>query len=386
MDRSVMDRLVLTRHLFELANQSLKITNDVGLHSCANLMQDAVEAFLIAVADHLNASIAPRTDFDKYFVQIDRAIAPKELPLKTRLLRLNQIRVSSKHHGILPPRGECESLANTARDFFEQVSAEHMGVNFLTATPIDLLTGGETKTLLAQAKLDREAGDLESCILNCRKALYLEVEHDYDVSQFRANAPAERGFLAALGRYSKAPFYAQSDSYVRDNVRDATDFIVFDHATLERSLLTDGVDPTTFWNVLRLTPALWRARDTKQWFVKRDLELIASEALIDNVDYVLSSTVEMVLAMHTRKRAIKFPPHGRFEVEVTLAREGIPVYRKADSKSEVVGTTPPGLTSMEAEFNIDGVEDGERYWNVLARLEDRFLTGYVLQSDLSFEK
>ena len=143
MDRSVMDRLVLARHLFELASQSLKIPNDVGLHSCANLMQDAVEAFLLAMADHVNASIDSKTEFDKYFVQINQKIAPKELPFKMKLQRLNHIRVSSKHKCILPPRSECDSLANTVRDFFEQVSAEHMGVNFLTATPIDLLTNGE---------------------------------------------------------------------------------------------------------------------------------------------------------------------------------------------------------------------------------------------------
>jgi hypothetical protein len=374
--------LVLSRQLFELARQNLKIQNDVSLHACANLMQDAVEAFLLTVADHVNAAIDDKTPFDKYFVQINAAIQPKELPFKTKLLRLNRIRVSSKHQCILPPKGECESLAITVLDFFEQVSTEHLGVNFLTATPIDLLNDGEPKKLLVQAQRDRATGELVDCVLNCRKALYIEIEHDYDISQFRTDAPKEIGLAAAFGPFSKAPFFAKSDDYVRKNVRNAADFIVFDHATIERELLRDGVDPTMFWNILRLTPAMWRARDSKQWFVRRDLELLTNEALSENVDYVLTSTLEIVLSIHTKRRSVKWRAPRRFNV--TLAHESVPVFQKADCKSEVVGTTSPGVMTLETEFDIEGIWDDKHYWMVYDR--DRLLIGYVLESDLVFKE
>lgn len=61
------------------------------LFSAVNLFQDAVEVFLVAVADYVEASIDQNTKFDKYFVQINQKIAPKELPFKSKLLRLNRV-------------------------------------------------------------------------------------------------------------------------------------------------------------------------------------------------------------------------------------------------------------------------------------------------------
>lgn len=382
MDRSVIDRLVLSRHLLEVGRQGLGITSDVGLHTFANLTQDAIEVFLVALADHIGAPIPPRADFDKYFVHIDARLSPKELPLKNKLLRLNRIRVNSKHEGILPPRGECESLAISARDFLEQVSEEHLKINFWTATPIDLLIDGEAKDLLIRSKQDRDALQLRDCIINCRKAIYVEIENNYDISQFRKDAPKENGLASIFGPFSNAPYYTQNENYINEKILDVTDFIVIDHAHLDRTLLSNGVDPTMFWNVLRLTPAIWRARDTQQWYVKHDLDLLTDEATAQNADYVLASTIEIVLAIHTKRRSVKSPHYARFEV--TIAREGVPIYRKADKTSEMAGVTPPGLTKLTADFDIDGL-DGERYWRVSAVQIGSMLFGYVLETDLSFD-
>lgn len=381
MDRSIIDRLVLSRHLLELGKQGLASKSDAGLHTFVNLVQDAIEVFLVALADHVDAALAARSDFDKYFTHINTKLEPKQLPLKGRLLRLNRLRVSSKHEGILPPRGECESLLVSTQDFLEQLSSEHFGLNFWTATPIDLLIDGEAKSLLAQAKANHDSFNFAECITDCRKALYVEIESDYDISQFRANAAKETSLASLFGPYSNAPYYSQNQAYIDEHVRDVTDFIVVDHAHLDRRLLRDGVDPTMLWNVWRLSPAVWRARDTKHWYVKRDLDLLTDEALAKNVDYVFSSAVEAVLAIHTKKRSIKSPKYASFEV--TVAREGIPVFRKADKNSVLEGTTPPGLTKLTADFDIEGL-DGERYWRVSSIQPGKLLYGYVLQSDLSF--
>src|SRR5262245_25643657 len=106
MDIEVIRRVCLARHLYELGVASLRSANDLYLLSAVNLLQDAVEAFLLAVADFVSASVGERNDFDKYFVNINEKIAPKALPFKDRLLRLNKTRVSSKHHGIQPARDE----------------------------------------------------------------------------------------------------------------------------------------------------------------------------------------------------------------------------------------------------------------------------------------
>src|SRR4030042_5207864 len=146
MDIEVIRRICLARHLYELGIASLKSANDLYLFSGVNLLQDAVEAFMLALADFVGASLDERTSFDKYFVLINDKIKPKELPFKNRLLHLNRIRVDSKHHGIQPARDECERLVVAVREFFDEVSSSILNVNFTTISEIDLLKEGETKT------------------------------------------------------------------------------------------------------------------------------------------------------------------------------------------------------------------------------------------------
>jgi len=158
MDIEIVRRISLARHLYELAASSLRSSNDLHLFSAANLLQDAVEAFLLAIADHVGAAIDQNTKFDKYFVLINEKIAPKELPFKSRLLRLNRVRVDSKHYGIQPARDECGRLAVAAREFFDEASASLLGVSFSTISAIDLLEDGEAKQILLEAKASLEKG------------------------------------------------------------------------------------------------------------------------------------------------------------------------------------------------------------------------------------
>src|SRR5690554_4164314 len=110
MDIEVVRRVCLARHLYGMSKDHLNSTNDLYLFSTVNLLQDAVEAFLLAMADFVDAAVDQRTTFDRYFVLINEKISPKELPFKAQLLRLNRIRVDSKHYGIQPSRQEVERL------------------------------------------------------------------------------------------------------------------------------------------------------------------------------------------------------------------------------------------------------------------------------------
>lgn len=190
MDIDIVRRLSLARYLFELGQSGLRSSNDLQLFAAANLLQDSVEAFLIAVAEYVGAEFDQNTKFDKYFVNIDAKIAPKELPFKVKLLRLNRIRIDAKHHGIQPARDECDRVAVSVREFFDEVSLSVFGVVFASVSAIDLLDDGEPKTLLLDAKAALEAGKPDECVISCRKALYLEVESSYDVSAYKDGKPS----------------------------------------------------------------------------------------------------------------------------------------------------------------------------------------------------
>lgn len=375
MDIEIVRRIALARHLNQLAITSLRSKNDLHLFATANLLQDAAEAFLLAIADHVGASVDQNTKFDKYFVEIDKRIAPKVLPFKTKLMRLNRIRIDSKHYGIQPARDECDRLAVTLREFFDEVSLSILGVVFSTVSAIDLLEDQDSKNVLLEAKAALETGDFPACSIACRKALYLEIEWNYDISKFKDEKP-----LGLLSGYSLAPYFTRNKEYIEENVSDPTDFIVLDYSKLDQQLLKDGIDPTAYWNLWRLTPEVYRRTD-KTWVVKEDFDKLDKELLDDKIEYIFSTTVDVVLGLHTARRAVKSGSHGKYYLD--LRSECVPVFEKADKTSTISSTTPPGLTRIDTDYRVHGLQGDAVYWHVSHIGEDCYLSGFIHAENVS---
>ena len=369
MDIEVIRRVGLARHLFELGSSNLRSQNDLHLFAAVNLVQDAVEAFLIGLADHLQVTFDQNTKFDKYFVLIDEKIAPKELPFKPKILRLNRVRIESKHHGIQPARDECERLTATAREFMDEVSSVHLGAPFATISAIDLLEESESKGHITAAKAALEEKHYEGCIVSCRKAIYVEIEAKYDISRFK-----DGDARAWFGAFSSAPYYARNQKYIAEHVHDPTDYIVLDHAHVDQELLKQGADPTCFWNIWRLTPEVYKMVEGT-WLVKHDFGKLEPSTLGENAEYVFSSTVDLLLAIHTARRAVRWRNHNKYYIE--LAREGVPVYLKADRHSQVSHTTPERLTRLDTDYRIAGLNDEGPYWHVLHYEAGAFISGFI---------
>src|SRR5262245_59023236 len=127
---SIINKLVLARHLFMMSLDSLRSHREIALFAAVNLMQDAVEAFLLAVAEHVKAAIDTGIRFEKYFTRIDERIAPKELPFRSRLLAMNKVRGNSKHFGVKPDRQEVQGFSVVCREFFDESCKSIIGVPF----------------------------------------------------------------------------------------------------------------------------------------------------------------------------------------------------------------------------------------------------------------
>lgn len=349
MNIETIHRIALARHLYQLAISSIQSKNDLHPFAAANLLQDAAEAFLLAVADHVDAAIDQNTKFDKYYVLINERITPKELPFKTKLLRLNRIRVDSKHYCIQPARDECDRLSVSLREFFEEVSLSVLCVAFSTVSAIDLLENGDSKTGLLDAKAALEAGNYSDCSIACRKALYLEIEWKYNIVKFK-DGPLQ-GILAA---HSNAPFFTRNNEYIEKNVLDPADFIALDHSDVDRALLKDGVDPTAFWNLWRLTPEVYQKADN-QWIVKEDFDKLDTDLLAERIEYIFATTVDVVLGLHAARKAVKTSGYGRYYLD--LQREGVSVYEKADKTSKIVATSPPGLIRINTNYRVLGLQE-----------------------------
>jgi hypothetical protein len=369
MDIETIRRIVLSRHLYELAKGSLRSANDMHLFAAANLFQDAVEAFLVGVADHLNANTDQHTKFDRYFVLINEKIAPKELPFKPKLLRLNRIRVDSKHYGIQPDRDECERLSVSVREFFDEVSTSVLDRPFSSISAIDLLREGDAKAFLLDAQNALSEGDHETCAISCRKALYSEVEWDYDISKYADGKP--RGLLSGM---SSAPYYAKNKEFITEHVKEPTDYIVYDHSRVNERLLIAGADNTAFWNVWRLTPEVFKKSDGT-WVVKYDLAKLDETILSDKIEYIFSASLDVVLSLHRTWQATQSGPHENYVLH--LKNEEVPIYAKADVNSQVVGVTPLGVTTVDTNYWIEGLNGDGPYWHISYFQQGMSLFGFV---------
>jgi hypothetical protein len=267
--------------------------------------------------------------------------------------------------------------------FFEEVSAQYIGVHFTTISLVDMLTDNAIKSFLQAAENSLNQGEYESCLIECRKAIFMQFEKHYDAGMY----PRKGGLnllTIASGRGDKVPSYARIAEYIANYVTNPTDLIVIDHDRLERDLLAFGVDRQVFWNVWRLTPAVYRgAGKDSPWIIKRELALVHGDSLKANAEYVFPSTVDMMIAVHKSMAKVKLREHHRFHVD--LANERAPVCEKADKNSIIVGHLPGGVIRVDTDFSVSG-QDGDEYWFVRTfDGDERILEGYLHQSDVAIE-
>ena len=98
---------------------------------------------------------------------------------------------------------------------------------------------------------------------------------------------------------------------------------------------------------------------------------------------VTSSTVDIIIAIHSKKESIKQSTYQRYSVE--LKQEEVPVYEKADINSRVIGRTRKGLTQMDCDFRVTGFQGDGPYWHIHYLEPGYFLFGFIHDDDLKHE-
>jgi len=225
----------------------------------------------------------------------------------------------------------------------------------------------ETKDLLQSAEKAFEAQDYAVVLIECRKAFYVEFERSYDIKTFE-DRDADNSLF---GFGSSAPWYARNKKYIQENVRDPFDYIVLDHDRIERDLASNRIDHTAFWNIWRLTPEVYKLRSgsvldstsVKKWVVKNDRKKLDADGIEQRASYVLENTIDIVLTKQLRWRATRYMSN-RTNYVVTLKREEVPLYKKADRTSEIIRTTPKGVQELTVDYSCDGLKGDATYWHV----------------------
>lgn len=370
IDARTINRILLARRLYELACDHLKSEIDLSLSIGVNLLQDSVEAFLIAIAAHVQADIGDRTNFDQYFDAINKKTG-KVLPLRTRLNDLNKLRVNSKHRGLAPAKSEVSELPIIVRAFFEEVSSSLLGCLFASISLIALMKDGETKDLLKQATISFENGAYEECLVACRKAIYVRIESDYDILPW-ADGKQNIG-LMLMAR--KSPDYARGPEYVEKYVHEPTDYIVLDHDKIEIEFIKLGIDSQSFWNIWRLTPEVYRYDRDGEWVVKREFIKVDEDGIQNRAEYVLDATINLFVLADQKQSSLKSPNYKNYFIN--LREDNVPIYEKADVTSNQIGTTPKGLKKIFVDYTVPGLKKDGLYWKVSHFDDGLHLWGYI---------
>lgn len=378
MRKSVISKILLSRRLYQISLENLNSDNELSLSIGVILLQDSVENFLLAVAEHLNADVGNSTNFNKYFDLINKKLHPKELPFRFRLNSLNKLRVNAKHYGLSPSKSETTGLIETVKEFFEEVSLQVFKKEFVTISLTDLINDGEAKSYLKAAEKDFLNGEYVNVLINCRKAIYVEIETYYDISPYEDESERKGFVLMLMG--CKAPFYARNKKYIDENVKEPTDYIVYDHDKLDIDLLRSGMSRSDYWNVWRLTPRIYRKDKESDWVVKEDFRKLDEEGIKDRAEYVLDSTINLILTKHLDLKRSKSPDYRNYYV--TLKKEMAPIYEKADKNSKIIGTVPEGFTKLFVDSKTPALTGDDVFWHVSHFEDDLHLYGYINSDDI----
>ncbi|MBI3776230.1 MAG: hypothetical protein HY273_11875 [Gammaproteobacteria bacterium] len=375
MNKSILNKLLLSRSLYYLAKENAASASGNRLSIACNLLQDSVECFLLALSEYVNAGIGQRTDFDKYFEQINLKIVPRELPFRLRLIALNKLRVNSKHYGLEPAKAELEPLLMTVLEFFNEVTRIDFGREFATISLVDILHDGEAKDLLRQAESAYESQEYGQCLIRCREAVFVRFESRYDAQPFKNRSNT---FGLTLG--SKVPYFARDQKYIEEYVKEPTDYVIYDHNSIEMVLMKSGVDSVAYWNVWRLTPDVYRKSKDTSWIVKNDLPKLDTEGIRDRAEYVLLATTEMLLAADQNQSRTRSTDYRRFYL--TLNRDAVPVYSKASKLSPIEQTTPAGIRKLFCDFSIESLDGSGTFWHITHYEEGANVYGFVHEDEI----
>lgn len=146
---AILRRLIFAKYLLRLAGDEARKPDPLCAVSML-LQHDAVELVLALGAEHHNVGTR-KTDFAQYFGLLENAIAPETLAHRESMRRLNDARVSLKHHGTTPSRREVLSFYSAARDFVQDNMPRLFGLSFDDVSMANIIEAQPVRECLRRA-------------------------------------------------------------------------------------------------------------------------------------------------------------------------------------------------------------------------------------------
>lgn len=393
LSESVIKKIQMTKLFYELASDCFRIIENIErVGAGIILLQDSVELFLIATCEQLNAGKTINLQFHQYFESIKKKVQVEIIPFENDMLTLNKLRVNVKHYGVKPYIDDCKTLYNNVYLFFKETSESYLQVDFDSISLINLLKNKKIKEIMKQAEVDLKKHNFRECQIGCRKALYLVFEQQFDIRSFEKYEEDSQSFYdfkkVQSRPISQAPKYAKNKQYIKEKVRQPTDFIVIDYNEMWRELLNNGIDLVSFSNVRMLTPEVYFFGKEEEWAIKEGAKGIIYNQ--ENAEYCFRKTVEILLIEQRNSERKKRISETKLDL-IKIKNKEINILQKASLSANVEYKLKKDLQyEVTPVEEVRGLDSKDKYYIAIVTLpidketgKTEFHVGFILKADIN---
>jgi hypothetical protein len=380
MKPEVLQTLLTAKVLLNKAQDQCFVEDKYTASSGLIILQDALE--LIFLAALVEKGVDEQKSLENFsFDQLIGELKKQGIRvIKSGTLKaLNKQRVIIKHYGQVSEPQTVGTYYTVAHQAVNEVLEQVVGKRLDQVVLNELIRNEETNKYLTDACEALEQEKYFKCLINIRKAIFIEIEQDYCIYEWRDSEPNEPPGLLGLARGgSKAPYYTRNKAWIEQNVKDPFDYIQRDHDRIRQDLLEWGASTQDFWNVWRLTPEVIRLSREEDWLLKGELKHVYQAATKENAIFCLDRAVTLLSkkqAHHDLARWLDYSPRDRLRVRL---KERATLYKKATNSSEVIAQLTEN-SFYDADAVVPGLDGNRRYVRIFHVQEDepKFLSGYV---------
>lgn len=374
MKPEVLNALLTARTLFDAARTHCFVRDRHVASAGLVLLQDAVEIVFYACLIERGVDEGKnieRLGFDELIGEMKQTgiAVPKSGTLKA----MNKQRVLVKHHAQLAEPSAVANYYGASLFAVDTVLKEVIGAPLRHVVVAEAISDPYAKEHIAKASKQIEEAQYFAAMVSIRKALFLAVEKDYDVKPWAEDAAKQMPLVAILsGRSSKAPFFTRNGAWIQENVKDPVTYIQLDHAQIRADMIELGIEPEEFFNVWRLTPAVYELGDDK-WAVKTELK-IEDAATEDNARYCLDVVIAIVVNQQFRKRLRRWSPTRSWRARILREQ---PVLSRASADSDTTDVTLKEGTVCNVLFCVSDFSGQGQFVRVYSFRNPEVFDGYI---------
>jgi hypothetical protein len=298
--------------------------------------------------------------FHELMAEVKRATV--KIPKTSTLSALNDTRRTVKHYGQLADPVTVRTYLEASRLAIDTVLVAVAGKQLQDVSLDELLKDGEAKEFLREASRAVEGGLYQDALLAIRRAIFVEVEAEYAIDEWRESDGTEALTLGVLMRRGrKAPYFARNRVYIEKHVTFPCDYVVLDQDTVRLDLVEWGVPTQDFFNLRRLTPDVFRFARRPEWFYSMepgDVATVPSESV---VRYCIDRAVSLISRKQRHQHLVRALPSSfnRMAARVVLDTE---MLSKPTAAAFTKRTCKVG--DLFAVLRVADGEDGIRYVQV----------------------